>query len=154
MPGAKPLEIAHACKPKISAAEVSETLDFLVKAKLLKKDKNGVYHQTEKSVSMVSVDAVPVAARDMQRQMGGGLAVKALDLPLSERDMSGVTIGLTRQAYEKIRKEIAEFRRRIVAIATEDDETEQVYRLNVQLIPLSERLEKRFKNKGVGRDEK
>lgn len=71
MPGAKPLEIAHACKPKISAAEVSETLDFLVKAKLLKKDKNGVYHQTEKSVSMVSVDAVPVAARDMQRQMGG-----------------------------------------------------------------------------------
>ena len=34
MPGAKPLEIAHACKPKISAAEVSETLDFLVKAKL------------------------------------------------------------------------------------------------------------------------
>lgn len=56
--------------------------------------------------------------------------------------MSGVTIGLTRQAYEKIRKEIAEFRRRIVAIATEDDETEQVYRLNVQLFPLSERLEK------------
>ena len=41
MPGAKPLEIAKACKQKISAAEVSETLDFLVKAKLLKKDKNG-----------------------------------------------------------------------------------------------------------------
>ena len=143
MPGAKPLEIAHACKPKISAAEVSETLDFLVKAKLLKKGKNGVYHQTEKSVSMVSVDAVPVAARDMQRQMGE-LAVKALDLPLSERDMSGVTIGLTRQAYEKIRKEIAEFRRRIVAIATEDDETEQVYRMNLQLFPLSERLEKKI----------
>ena len=153
MPGAKPLEIAHACKPKISAAEVSETLDFLVKAKLLKKGKNGVYHQTEKSVSMGPVDAVPVAARDMQRQMGA-LAVKALDLPLSERDMSGVTIGLTHHAYEKIRKEIAEFRRRIVAIATEDDETEQVYRMNLQLFPLSERLEKRFKNKGVGRDEK
>ena len=35
MPGAKPLEMARACKQKISAAEVSETLDFLVKAKLL-----------------------------------------------------------------------------------------------------------------------
>ena len=152
MPGAKPLEIAHACKPKISAAEVSETLDFLVKAKLLKKGKNGVYHQTEKSVSMVSVDAVPVAAREMQRQMGE-FAVKALDLPLSERDMSGLTLGLTRNAYERIRKEIADFRRRIVAIAAEDDETEQVYRLNLQLFPLSEKLsaKKEYKFKGEER---
>jgi uncharacterized protein (TIGR02147 family) len=71
----------------------------------------------------------------------GEFAVKALDLPLSERDMSGLTMGLTRRAYEKIRKEIADFRRRIVAIASEDDETEQVYRLNLQLFPLSERLD-------------
>ena len=130
MPGAKPLEMAHACKQSISAAEVSKTLDFLVKADLLKKDRNGNYRQTEKSVSMGPVDAVPVAAREMQRQMGE-FAVKALDMPLSERDMSGLTLGLTRNAYERIRKEIAEFRRRIVAIATEDEETEQVYRMNL-----------------------
>ncbi|MBR3071466.1 TIGR02147 family protein [Fibrobacter sp.] len=142
MPGAKPLEIAHVCKQKISAAEVSETLDFLVKSGLLKKDKSGNYSQTDKSLSMGPVDAVPVAARDMQRQMGE-FAVQALDLPLSERDMSGVTMGITRQAYERIRKEIADFRRRVVAIASEDDETEQVYRLNLQFFPLSERLDKR-----------
>ena len=155
MPGAKPLEMAHACKQSISAAEVSKTLDFLVKADLLKKDRNGNYRQTEKSVSMGHVDAVPVAAREMQRQMGE-FAVKALDMPLSERDMSGLTLGLTRNAYERIRKEIAEFRRRIVAIATEDEETEQVYRMNLQLFPLSERLEKKkgIKFKGEERDEK
>ena len=140
MPGAKPLEMAHVCKQKISAAEVSETLDFLVKSGLLKKDKSGNYSQTDKSLSMGPVDAVPVAARDMQRQMGE-FAVQALDMPLSERDMSGLTMGLTRRAYEQIRKEIADFRRRIVAIASEDDETEQVYRLNLQLFPLSERLD-------------
>ena len=155
MPGAKPLEMAHACKQKISAAEVSKTLDFLVKADLLKKDRNGNYRQTEKSVSMGPVDAVPVAAREMQREMGE-FAVKALDLPLSERDMSGLTLGLTRHAYERIRKEIAEFRRRIVAIATEDEETEQVYRMNLQLFPLSERLEKKkgIKFKGEEQNEK
>ena len=139
MPGARPLEMAHACKQKISATEVSETLDFLVKAKLLKKDRHGNYRQTERSVSMGSVDAVPVAAREMQRQMGE-FAVKALDLPLSERDMSGLTMGLTRRAYERIKKELADCRRRIVAIAAEDDETEQVYRLNLQLFPLSGKL--------------
>ncbi len=150
MPGAKPLEIAHACKPKISAAEVSETLDFLVRAKLLKKDRNGNYRQTDKSISMGSVDAVPVAARDMQRQMGE-FAVKALDLPLSERDISGLTLGLTRRAYERIRKELADCRRRIVAIAAEDDETEQVYRLNLQLFPMTEKLDK---EKKFGKEDK
>ncbi len=139
MPGAKPLEIAHACKPKISAAEISETLDFLVKAKLLKKDRSGNYQQTDKTIKMAPVEAVPLAARDLQRQMGE-FAVKAIDLPISERMMSGYTLGLTRRAYERIKKETEDYYRRVVAIATEEDETEQVYRLNVQLFPLSEHL--------------
>ena len=42
MPGAKPLEIARACRPEITAAEVSETLHFLVKTGLLQKDKDGL----------------------------------------------------------------------------------------------------------------
>ena len=141
MPGAKPLEIAHACKPKISAAEVSETLDFLVKAKLLKKDKDGNYQQTDKAIKMAPVEAVPLAARDLQRQMGE-FALQSIDLPISERMMSGYTLGLTRRAYERIKKETEDYYRRVVAIATEEDETEQVYRLNVQLFPLSEHLKK------------
>ena len=141
MPGAKPLEMAHACKPKISAAEVSETLDFLVKAKLLKKDKDGNYHQTDKAIKMAPVEAVPLAARDLQRQMAE-FAVKALNLPLSERDMSGLTMGVTHRSYERIKKELADCRRRIMAIVTEDDDTEQVYRLNLQLFPMTECLKK------------
>ena len=142
MPGAKPLEIARACKQKISAAEVSETLDFLVKAKLLKKDKNGNYQQTDKAIKMAPVEVVPLAARDLQRQMGE-FAIQSLDLPLSERVMSGYTLGLTHRAYERIKKEVDEFYRRVVAIATEEDETERVYRLNVQLFPMSEHLKNR-----------
>ena len=140
MPGAKPLEMAHACNPTITAAEVADALNLLVKLKLLKKDKDGNYHQTDKAISMGSVDAVPVAARDLQRQMGE-LAIKAIDLPLSERSMSGYTLGLTHRAYNRIKKEMDDFWRRVVAIATEDSETERVYRLNLQLFPLSKTLE-------------
>ena len=139
MPGAKPLEMAHACKQKITATEVSETLDFLVKAKLLKKDRNGNYVQTDKASTMGDMDVVPVAARDLQRQMGE-LAVQSLNLPLSERVMSGYTLGLTDRAYERIKKEMKDFYRRVVAIATEEDEADRVYRLNLQLFPMSERL--------------
>ena len=51
MPGAKPLALARACRPEITAAEVTESLSFLVKANLLQKDKDGNYVQTEKSVT-------------------------------------------------------------------------------------------------------
>ena len=139
MPGAKPLEMARACKQKISAAEVSDALEFLVKAKLLKKDKSGNYHQTDKAIKMASTDAVSVAARELQRQMGE-FAIQSLGLPLSERVMSGYTLGLTDRAYERIKKEMEDFYRRVVAIATEEDETDRVYRLNLQLFPMSERL--------------
>ena len=142
MPGAKPLEMARACKQKITATEVSETLDFLVKAKLLKKDRNGNYVQTDKAIAMGDMDVVPVAARDLQRQMGE-LAVQSLNLPLSERVMSGYTLGLTDRAYERIKKEMKDFYRRVVAIATEEDEADRVYRLNLQLFPMSERLGKK-----------
>ena len=142
MPGAKPLEMARACKQKITATEVSETLDFLVKAKLLKKDRNGNYVQTDKAITMGDMDVVPVAARDLQRQMGE-LAVQSLNLPLSERVMSGYTLGLTDRAYERIKKEMKDFYRRVVAIATEEDEADRVYRLNLQLFPMSERLGKK-----------
>ena len=139
MPGAKPLEIAHACRQKISAAEVSETLDFLVKAKLLKKDRSGNFSPTDKSITMGTIDILPVVARDLQRQMGE-FAIQSLDLPLSERMMSGLTLGLTQHAYERIRKELEDCCRRVVAIATEEDKTEQVYRLNMQLFPMSSKL--------------
>ena len=142
MPGAKPLEMAHACKQKITATEVSETLDFLVKAKLLKKDRNGNYVQTDKAIVMGDVDVVPVVARDLQRQMGE-FAIQSLPLPLSERVMSGYTLGLTDRAYERIKKEMKDFYRRVVAIATEEDEADRVYRLNLQLFPMSERLGKK-----------
>ena len=153
MPGAKPLEMAKACRPKISAAEVSETLDFLVKAKLLKKDRNGNYHQTDKAIKMAPVEAVPLAARDLQRQMGE-FAIQSLNLPLSERVMSGYTLGLTLRAFERIKKETEDYYRRVVAIATEDDETEQVYRLNVQLFPMSERVGKKCESDKEEKNEK
>lgn len=140
MSGAKPLEMAKACKPAITAAEVTEILGFLVKSGLLKKCEDGSYKQTDRTLFMDSFDVKSLAAQDLQMQMAT-LAVDAIKkTPKSERDMSGLTLGLTESACEKIKQELVGFRRRIMAIATEDEKTEQVYRLNLQFFPLSEKL--------------
>lgn len=137
MPGAKPLALAHACRPKVSAAEVSETLKFLVNAELLQKDEDGNYRQTEKSVTTGPMNATPVAVRGLHRQMGE-IALETIEgVSQDDRNFSGLTLGVTRGAYEEIVKEIAEFRKRVVAIATRDNETDEVYRMNIQFFPMT-----------------
>ena len=137
MPGAKPLALAHACRPEITAAEVSDTLKFLLKAGLLKKDEIGNYIQTEKSVTTGNMDATPVAVRGMHRQMGE-FALDAIEgVPQDKRHFSGITLGITHDAYEEIVEEIAECRKRIIAIATKNAATDEVYRLNIQLFPMT-----------------
>ena len=139
MPGAKPLAMAHACRPEVSAAEVSESLNFLVKADLLKKDKDGHYAQTDEVVTTGPMDVTPLAVRGLHRQMGE-FALDAIEnVPQDERHFSGLTIGITREAYEQIVQRIAEFRKDIIAIATRDSATDEVYRLNVQFFPMTKK---------------
>ena len=137
MPGAKPLALARACRPEITAAEVTESLNFLIKADLLKKDKDGNYARTETGITTGPMDVTPVAVRSMHRQMGE-FALEAIEgVPQNERHFSGLTLGITREAYAEIVQKIAEFRKEIIAIATRNTETEEVYRLNVQFFPMT-----------------
>jgi uncharacterized protein (TIGR02147 family) len=46
-------------------------------------------------------------------------------------------MGVNREAYEKIVEELDACRKKIVAIASECKDISQVYRLNLQLFPLS-----------------
>jgi uncharacterized protein (TIGR02147 family) len=141
MPGAKPNEIAKVCKPAISAADVSDSLRFLLKAGLLTRDIKGNYHQTSTSLSTGNLNVVAVAVHSLLRQMGE-FALDALDkLPISERHFSGITMGMTAESYKKVVDEIAAFRKRIVSIVSADKKIEKVCRLNMQLFPLTEKIE-------------
>lgn len=142
MPGAKPSEIAGQCYPAVSAKEVQETIDFLVEKGILVRDNEGCYHQTDRSITTGRMETIPEAVHFMQEQMSEFAMTALNELPTSERNFSGVTIGITKKAYEKIVDEMAEFRRRVIAIATEDDETDQVYRMNLQFFPLTKTLNK------------
>ena len=138
MPGATPGEMAKMCYTETSAQEVRESLDFLTKAGLLKKEKDGSFAQSETSVSGTP-DATRLALRGMHRQMAQ-LATPALELPACERNFSGVTMGVSRESYDRIVRLLDECRRQIIAIAAEDKNIEQVYRLNLQLFPLTKSI--------------
>jgi len=139
MPGAKPLALAHACRPEITAAEVSDVLNFLVKGGFLEKNDEGNYVQTNKSLTTGRMEVTPVAVRTMHRQMGE-LALEAIEgVAQDKRNFSGVTFGITKEGYDEIVQEIADCRKRVVAIARKNAATDEVYRLNMQLFPLTQK---------------
>ena len=138
MPGATPGEMAKKFYADVSAAEVRESLDFLTKSGLLKKTEDENFLQTESSITGTP-DVTRLALRGMHRQMSK-LATPALELPVNERNFTGVTMGISRELYGRIVKELDECLRRIVALASEEKNIEQVYRLNLQLFPLTKNI--------------
>ena len=137
MPGATPGEMAKMCYPEVSALEVRESLDFLTKSGLLKKV-DGNFVQSETSLRGTT-DATRLAMRGMHRIMSK-LATPALELPKEIRNFSGVTMGLSRESFGKVEKVLNECRRQIIDIAAEEKNIEQVYRVNLQLFPLTKNV--------------
>lgn len=135
MPGATPGELAKKCYNEISAEEVKNALAFLTKNDFLKKTGESSFEQTAKSI-VGNPEATRLALRDMHREMAN-LAAPALELPRNERNFTGVTMGISKDSYERIVKVLDECMRQVVAIANEDKDIDQVYRLNMQLFPLT-----------------
>ena len=141
MPGAMPGEIAKACTQEISALEVRKSLVFLERAGLLKQVRENVYEQTDKAV-VGSKEGLTLAIRSMHREMGQ-LGIDSLDrFASNERNVTGVTMGIDHEAYERIVHELDECRKKITAIADDCCNIKQVYRLNLQLFPLSKEVTK------------
>ena len=67
--------------------------------------------------------------------------MKAIDSlekdPIDVRDMSGITMAISTRKLPEARKLIMDFRRKLCAFL-EDGHKDAVYRLNVQLFPLSQ----------------
>lgn len=140
MNGATPAKMAEQVLFDADTAKVKKSLKLLQKTGLLEKGEQGEFKQGNKSITTGSLEVASLAIREMHRQMGE-LAVQSLDqVPVDERDISGLTIGISEDAFAKIAKEIADFRRRVSSIVMEDSGNERVYRLNVQLFPLTKQV--------------
>lgn len=139
MPGRTPGGIAKRCCQEVSAGEVRESLDFMVKTGLLKR-RGETYEQTDKHLKGAS-DIMPVVLRSMHREMAS-FGKEAIDcFAPSERNFTGLTMGISAEDYEKIVQELDACRKRITQIALNSRGTERVYRLNLQLFPLTWREE-------------
>lgn len=129
-------ELAHRLQPAVTVAKVRKSLELLQKIGLLSRDAAGHWVHTSNNIS-TGADIASLAVRDMHRQMAALGALSLDSVPVAERDISGLTLGLSAQGFERVCAELRDFRHRIVEITESDSPTERVYRMNLQLFPLS-----------------
>ena len=139
MPGANPRDIAEECKEHVSAEEVRDILSFLVKAGFLKKDGDKIYSQTEQNV-IGSKEALPMAIRAMHKEMAN-MAARAVErYSPNERYFTGVTLGVNEEASRRIVDEINACCKKVLSIANEYKDSDQVCRINFQFFPFTDKI--------------
>ena len=68
-------------------------------------------------------------------------AVETLDsVPADERFVSGITMGVSDDAFGKIVEVLRKCREQVQSIIFNDDKVERVLRLNLQLFPLTHKI--------------
>ena len=133
-------EISKVSIPRISESESQDIVQLLIRLGILHIDSCKNVVLTSRVISMQDESLKSTYGTRIQHQMGE-LALNAMDnLPLEERSMSGLTFGTSEESFEQIKKEIAKFRKKITSIVCGDPRTDKVFRLNLQLFPLTQKI--------------
>lgn len=124
--------------PPIPAEEARKGVELLERLGLVKRDEEGYYRQTAKLLSTPEIGSS--LHIDNFQAATLKLALEALDRhPREVRDLSTITVTLSESSLEQVKAALKAVRQCILGLAEKDEKVDQVYQLNIQLFPLTDR---------------
>ena len=129
-------ELARMLQPVITPEEARKAVETLSRLGLIRKNE---YEEWERSESLLTTGYdVPTAAVSHFIGRTLDLAKDALhSVPRSERNISFATVSISQETFLQIQEEIRVFRRRILHLASQDENPERVYHVSFNAFPLS-----------------
>lgn len=143
--GATPQVLAKQFRVPISTTEIRESLELLTHMGLLEVREN-LYFKRQKNLSTggkvpgFGVIRFHLKMLELARECLGP------EFSPEERNVSSVTLAVSETGAQRIRETLEEFRKRIFAIANEENSAETLVQVNFQAFPILE-----GKNKGAGK---
>lgn len=129
-------KLARMVAPQISESEAKKAVENLVRLGMAKRDPQGRITQADRIVS-TGDEVQSFFIRKFHESMIG-LAKEAVDrFPREHRDISSITMSVSDQGAALIKKEIQQFRKRIMELVRLDGRPNQVRQLNFQFFPLT-----------------
>jgi uncharacterized protein (TIGR02147 family) len=131
-----PRTIAAMLFPAITPKQAQKSIDLLLRLELIKRQADGSCKVSSK-VLTTGRDIQSLAVQRFHLECMN-LAANALrELPRDKRNISGLTLGISQEAYAKIEQVISSCQEEILDIAEKDKKSDRVYQLNFQLFPVS-----------------
>lgn len=128
--------VARLLDPPISPKQAKDSVELLLRLGLLERAGRGQYTVSQPALSTGDEIASLAVAGFHKSTME--LVKRSIDRhPAPARDISGVTMSISGEGFQRIKSEIRAFRKKIMAIASEDRAEDMVYQLNLHLIPLT-----------------
>lgn len=124
-------------KTRTHPDEIKRALRILIELKLLYRDGEGRLRQTVEKIS-TSPEMGALAVLNFHREMLKKAQDSLENSRTSDRDISALTVAVSKKQFERIKERLQEIRREIHAISAEPGEKESVYQINLQMFNLSE----------------
>ncbi|MBI2340072.1 MAG: TIGR02147 family protein [Deltaproteobacteria bacterium] len=122
--------------PPITKLQAEKSVELLEKLGFLEQTSAGRFRQAHALVS-TGPEVKSFVVHNYHKQLLD-LTKEVLEkLPLENRDVSAITLGIVRERVPQLKKEIQEFRQRVMKLVSVDMEPEEVFQLNIQFFPLT-----------------
>ncbi len=134
--------LARSVSPAIKKTEARKSVALLLELGFIKKNGEGSYTQSHPAIT-TGREVTSLGVRALNRDLST-MGTEAIErVPPTHRDISSLTIGISQKSFSQIKQEIQEFKNRLIRIVDDDKDSDQVYNVNVQLFPLSNKIDKR-----------
>jgi uncharacterized protein (TIGR02147 family) len=129
--------LAKKMSPAISQQQAQKAIEILKALGFIKADRNGRLRPCDPIIKKDPQFKSLHWANFMRANMELGIA--ALDRFKKEsRDISAVTLCLSKEGQDRASEEIAELRKKLLAISEQDKNRNNVFQCNIQLFPLAD----------------
>ncbi|MBN1127821.1 MAG: TIGR02147 family protein [Chitinispirillaceae bacterium] len=134
--------LAKAVNPPIKTSEARESVNLLLRLGFLRKRAGSGYVLTDPDVTTGN-EVNSLAVRALNREYAR-LGLEAIDrFPPTERDISSVIMAVPRAKLAEFKREIVDFRKRIVTLANDEATTaDSFYSLVVEFFPVGASIPK------------
>ena len=127
--------LAHSLVPPIGCNEAKEAVELLERIGCIHRDEQGFYHPVDPIISTGEVWQ-SATITNLQKQFAH-LSSEALDrIPRELRDISNITVTLSKESFEIAKKKAKELRAQILELARAEAKPDRVLQCNLSLFPL------------------
>lgn len=131
-------QVAETLNPRITPKEAEAAINLLMELGLIKKDKEGLWEQSDPALS-TGPEVKSLAIANFHREMLK-LASESIErYQADERDISALTLRVNSASIAEIKRRIIQFRRELLELALDEEDTDQVIQVNLQAFPLTKK---------------